>query len=293
MPYLRIIHSGKGYVEHFRYEYEPAPRQKGVRTNFAQRKREELTIDQSLQKRIDNISRAKRSFFRLIRTNLNPNEKPIFITLTTVSQKSLPIAYGYLTEFITRLRKIYGSGFKYLAVPEYQKRGVVHFHCLFWGIPPIDVFNEIPWNVWIKIRIRKPKVFERFLTFCHEHNFQPESAIGLRGLQHQWARGFLDCVPADDSPRLATYMAKYMRKAMSDRRLYQSKSYVCSRNILRPVSQAFDPSDDMLYFINTHEDGPVKKIREYPTERLGKCVYSVYDDSINPIDELYEIYPLL
>ena len=273
MPYTRLIQSGD-YAELFQYEYEPIPRKS--RYNFNKRKREELDIDQSLQRRIDNIFRAKKNFFRLVRTNLKPNEKPVFITLTTVNQKSLPIAYGYLTDFRNRLRKIYGNIFKYIAVPEYQKRGVVHFHCLVWGLPEIDIFNEIPWSVWTKIGIKHPKVLQRFLTFCHEYNFKPEQASGLRGLQHQWARGFLDCVPTDGSPKLANYMAKYMSKAMSDRRLYQSKSHVCSRNFLRPVSQTISPFDDLLYHIVG--DKPPTRIKEYDS-RFGKCKYSVYDDS--------------
>src|ERR1035437_10907177 len=159
MPYSKLIQSGKEYAELFQYEHEPMQREK--RTDYIQRKREELTIDQSLERRMDNIYRAKKNFFRLVRSNINPNEKPVFITLTTVNQKSLPIAYGYLTEFRTRLRKIYGNTFKYIAVPEYQKKGRVHFHCLVWGLPAIDIFNEIPWNVWVKIGVKHPKVLQR------------------------------------------------------------------------------------------------------------------------------------
>ena len=273
MSYSKLIQSG-GYVELFQYEYEPIPRK--TRFNFKKRKREEFDIDQSLQRRIDNIYRAKKNFFRLVRTNINPNAKPIFITLTTVNQKSLPIAYVYLTEFRNRLRKIYGDKFKYIAVPEYQKRGVVHFHCLFWDLPVIDIFHEIPWSVWTIIGIRKPKILQRFLTFCNEHNFEPTQARGDRKIQHQWARGFLDCVPTDGSPKLATYMAKYMSKAMSDRRLYQSKSHVCSRNFLRPVSTKISPFDNLLHYIVG--DNPPTKTKEYDS-RLGKCKYSVYDDS--------------
>lgn len=273
MSYSRLIQSG-GYVEHFQYEYPPWPR--GIRTNFTQRKKVELTIDQSLERRLDNTFRAKRNFFRLIRANLNPNEKPVFITLTTVNEKSLPNAYKYLTEFIIRLRKIYGNIFKYIAVPEYQKRGVVHFHCLFFGLPVIDVFHEVPWSVRSR---QRPKILEKFLTFCNEHKLESTTARGYRKIQHQWARGFLDCLPTDGSPKLATYMAKYMSKAMSDRRLYQSKSYVCSRNFLRPVSTEISPFDNLLYHIVG--DVPPTRVRQYDT-RLGKCTYSMYDDSQEP-----------
>jgi hypothetical protein len=270
MPYSKLIQSGN-YAELYQYEKEPQP--KRLRTVFTQRKREELTIDQSLQKRLDNVVRARRNFFRLIHANLKSNDKPIFITLTTVNEKSVVIAYTYLTEFITRLRKIYGAEFRYIAVPEYQKRGAVHFHCIFWGLPLTDIFHEIPWSAWLKI---KPKVRERFLAFCNEHNYDSTTARGTRHFQHQWARGFLDCVPTDGSPKLATYMAKYMFKTMSDRRLYQSKSYVCGRNTLRPVSTKISPFDDLINLIVGDE--PPVKVSKYQSY-LGECTYSVYDDS--------------
>lgn len=270
MPYSKLIQSGN-YAELYQYEKEPQP--KRLRTVFTQRKREELTIDQSLQKRLDNVVRARRNFFRLIHANLKSHDKPIFITLTTVNEKSVVTAYTYLTEFITRLRKMYGTEFRYIAVPEYQKRGAVHFHCIFWGLPIIDIFHEIPWSAWLKI---KPKVRERFLAFCNEHNYDSTTARGTRHFQHQWARGFLDCVPTDGSPKLATYMSKYMFKTMSDRRLYQSKSYVCGRNTLRPVSTKISPFDDLINLIVGDE--PPVKVTKYQSY-LGECTYSVYDDS--------------
>ncbi|MHB1316471.1 MAG: rolling circle replication-associated protein [Minisyncoccota bacterium] len=270
MSYSKVIQSGN-HIELF--EYEHSLPEKRPRMSFKQRKRETLDIDQSLQKRLDNIIRARRNFFRLVQANLKSAEKPVFITLTTIKEKSLVSAYKYLTQFITRLRKIYGSEFRYIAVPEYQKRGAVHFHCLVWGLPVSDVFDEIP---WIVRKRQTQKILTYFLTFCHEYKLESTTARGTRYIQHQWMRGFLDCLPTDGSPKLATYMAKYMSKAMSDRRLYQSKSYVCGRNSLRPLSKGFTPFDgDLELFIG---NAVQVRMSEYHTY-LGQCKYTVYDDS--------------
>ena len=274
MTYSKLITSGN-YVELF--QYEKAPRPKFKRTVFKQRDKEELDTDQLLQRRMGNIIRARRNFFRLIHANLKPDEKPVFITLTTINQNSLSIAYTYLTKFITRLRKIYGKQFRCISVPEFQTRGAVHFHCLFWGLPILDIFNEIPWSVRQR---QRPKVLERFLAFCNEHKFEPTKARGDRKIQHQWMRGFLDCLPTDGHPKLATYMAKYMRKAMSDRRLYQSKSHVCSRNALRPMPEKGSSINEYLFYLL--KDRVPTKVKKYDTQWLGNCTYTVYDDSQEP-----------
>jgi len=117
-----------------------------------------------------------------------------------------------------RSRRRYGKAVRYIAVPEFQERGAVHFHCLFWGVPEKAIEDEAPKNVDVEGVVSVKR--------------------GSRAIQHLWSYGYVDCLPTDGSPKLAFYVAKYMHKAVLDERIRGQKSYSCSRNVMRPMSVA-------------------------------------------------------
>jgi hypothetical protein len=76
-----------------------------------------------------------------------------------------------------------------VAVSEFQKRGAIHFHALVWGIPPSVVKAERHTRLVASI----------------------------------WGQGFTDMIETDGNSRLASYFAKYMKKAYLDPRMLKKK----------------------------------------------------------------------
>jgi len=110
-----------------------------------------------------------------------------------------------------RLRKKYPL-FQYVAVPEFQKRGAVHFHAFLWGLP--DELGDV----------RKGKTT---LAYGRERE--------SRDIYKTWLHGYVDVVKSDGHPRHISYLMKYMVKSAVDLRLSHVKAYYMSRGIPKPL----------------------------------------------------------
>lgn len=236
MSYEILKKSGT-LVEHWKYQYAPIvfksrkrkdPSRKGNRKHFT--------------RRADNVRRSVSLFRRLVRSNLVRDENPTLLTVTMLQVFSLKTSFRIFTGFAVRLRTVYGKDFRYIAVPEFQKRGAVHFHVLVWGI--------------------KKEVLEEETT--------------TRRIQRLWAHGFVDFIVTDGSPKLAAYLSKYLSKAMQDVRLGGERAYSCSRNVLRPVrvaTKAF--GDDVLDQWGVDRSKP-EYVHKFNVRFLGECTYQAY-----------------
>jgi len=191
-----------------------------------------------------NVVRARNQFRRMVRASLALGA-PVLATLTMVSITDLTTAYKCLSKFTRNLRKSFGPDIAWVGVPEFQKRGAVHFHCLIWGLPNDTVKNE---------RI-------------------------TRDIQAFWGRGWVDILVSDGSPKISSYMAKYMSKSMYDDRLGSKKSYTASRNALRPV--LINSRTSIAYVEEEYPeirgvdsvDVQCEEDMVYKTEWLGRCHY--------------------
>ncbi|MES3005550.1 MAG: hypothetical protein V4664_01235 [Patescibacteria group bacterium] len=152
----------------------------------------------------------------------------------------LEVGYECFSSFVRRMRIKYGQGWSYIAVPEFQTRGAVHFHVLAWGLSQNLVEDE----------------------------------RDTRTIQRLWSYGTCDLIKTDGSSGLAGYMAKYMQKALFDERLLQQKAYVCSRNIMRPMSYSLSSIADYADLI--FGEKTLVDRREFLTQWLGACVKSTY-----------------
>jgi len=187
-----------------------------------------------------NARRARKNFLRLVRSNLGAESRPAFLTLTMRDIVSISVAYTCLKGFLSDMRDFLGKDFKYIAVPEFQKRGAVHFHILVWGIPKEIVENE----------------------------------RNSRYIQNLWSLGFVDILQTDGDPKIAGYLAKYMSKSLLSDDIGFSKAYTCSRNVMRPLSQSFSsPSQISQDFWG--EENVILTERTYEVPWLGECTYQL------------------
>lgn len=106
------------------------------------------------------LSRARRSLYDIV--ECNPDMR-YFVTLTFADNiNDLRYANECFEYFIKRLRYYVGFNFKYLVVPEFQKRGAVHFHMLTnTGYIPASALSRI-WSFGF-VRINK---VDRVTNLC-------------------------------------------------------------------------------------------------------------------------------
>lgn len=238
--YEKIVQSGN-LIEVYQYAKLPNPPRHKKRSK---RRHERLPF-----KSERHVKRAVFNFRRKVRSTLVLGA-PHLVTLTILEITSIAVAYKLFTQFGVRLRKLYGKEIIWLTVPEFQKRGAVHFHSLIWNL-------------------------------SHDIHVTEKDS---RGIQNLWGYGYVDIIPTDGSPALSGYLAKYMSKAMHDDRLVGKKAYSCSRNALSPVSLNTKTSVALFkeeFSIDTSEN-PLQPTseREYTTKWLGKARYRSYESEI-------------
>jgi len=247
MSYNKYILSGN---ELELYEYEKQcfnrGRPRGYKVNFVRENlgdRGDSAFQQrKFARRKDNSGRASMAFKRLVQSNLATGENPVFCTLTFKENRTdISECAEFFHLFVKRMRYTFGKDFRYVAVPEFQKRGAVHYHALFWGLP-VDIARGERKN---------------------------------RTIAKLWGQGFVDIVETDNSPKLASYMAKYMTKTMTDPRLWNCKAYFASRNIIRPKVNSGFP---LYWLFDEYGLGVLQPEyeSEFSTVWLGSAKYSRY-----------------
>jgi len=224
----KVVRSGS-VVEVYAYDSSPVT---SLKTRSAK------VCDGFAQRRADNVSAMRSRFKRIVWSLLKDNkEKPAFMTLTYGSPVfSLKDAYVDFRLAMYRFAREY-PGFQYVAVPEFQQNGRVHFHLLVWGIPLFHVLTERE----------------------------------TRYLADIWGNGFLDIIPTNGSNKLGSYMAKYMTKCAYDPRTYGQKAYTRNRNQQIEILQfwARELNVDKLNF--------VWYSGEYNTKYLGRGALFLYE----------------
>jgi len=262
MGYVKLIQSGN-LLEIFRYEKDlPIRRRKRGKDTYRKQ------YFEGHARSVASVQRARAGFKRIVRANLARGENPALVTFTMHQKLPYSASCRIFTEFIARFGGNRGTEFRYLAVPEFQKRGALHWHVLIWGLPEHYACK----GTWAK---SGKKWF--FVHLC-EAGRQCERRT--RSISRLWLRGFVDCIITNGHPRLATYLTKYLQKSLHDRRTFGKKAYHASRNIMRPMSAA-SGSETFKAILSEHIIPDVKPLteREYDTEWLGKVVYKQYETS--------------
>lgn len=150
-----------------------------------------------------NIIRSKLECQRLAKANANIWKT--FITLTIAENiTDINKANKRFRYFIDKIQRIY-KNFKYICIPEFQKRGAVHYHLLT--------------NICIDD--------DRFIY----------KQVGKEKFKHikYWNDGFTKVDNLEkDIKKIVGYISKYMTKDI-DNRLYNHRRYFYSRNLLKPT----------------------------------------------------------
>lgn len=241
MGHVKVVQSGK-ILEMYEYEKEIQPKL------HIRRKRKDIEAPAKRYKyrRSDNAKRMQKSFVRLVRANLVGDDRPALFTLTNYENVSFERGVATLTVFVSRLRKLFGKGFRYIAVPEFGRKNTqrLHFHVMMWGLPDDLVKNE-------------------------RYN---------RYFQNIWQAGYVDCISTDGSIKLAGYLGKYLSKSMFDDRITGKKAYSVSRNALRPVSLSFKTAishSEAIWGVDLSTAVPLHSY-EFGTKWLGKGRYKIF-----------------
>ena len=149
---IKIIKSGK-QVEVYKYHKSVWRDYKADRERILKRKPEQLNIfdQQKFKKKRSAFSlrRTRREIRRLVNSNTQLNK---FLTLTFAENISDLKTTNYIfNKFVMRVVYQFPD-FEYLAVPEFQKRGAVHYHLLC-NLPVVQVsdLQEIWGQGFIKI----------------------------------------------------------------------------------------------------------------------------------------------
>jgi len=250
MGYKKLIKYGN-IIETYTYDRELPYRPRSKRNVSRKTSMPRVAIDRSDTsqreqyegKRQDNVVRASMVFRRTILANLGGDSYPLLLTCTYKdNQTSVVQGYKDFSSFIKALRYKFGKVFKYIAVPEFQKRGAVHFHVMLWGLPNTVIEEER----------------------C------------TRLVAGIWRHGYVDMIQTDGRPQLSSYLTKYMAKNFTDYRLMGIKAYTCSRNLLRP--QIVNGISGYGLDVTLEESGAdTPEIdKTYDTRWLGKGRHRVY-----------------
>lgn len=189
--------------------------------------------DDKKKNRSVTMQRARSTLRRLITANTGKYfddagrvYKPTFLTLTFAENiQNVKNANYEFKKFRQRLEYRFKIKLKYVVVTEFQKRGAVHYHVLFFNLPfvPVGEIADI------------------------------------------WENGFVKINVIDNVDNIGAYVCKYMGKDLDDTRLVGEKCYFSSRGLLKPVEltnenevnqlRASLPLEKMVYessFSNEH-----------------------------------------
>ncbi|OGD34093.1 hypothetical protein A2988_01245 [Candidatus Azambacteria bacterium RIFCSPLOWO2_01_FULL_46_25] len=140
-------------------------------------------------RRPDNIRRARKTCLWRVSAAVAELGCPLLVTLTFAGDASdASYANDSLRVFQVRLRAQFPDA-QSLFVPELSPRGRIHFHGLLFNVP---------------LSLGDTRNGKRVVSYGDERK--------LRTLAELWGEGYVDARKTDGSPRLASYLSKYITK---------------------------------------------------------------------------------
>lgn len=159
-----------------------------------------------------NIMRSKFQLQRIVKAN--ENEFKTFLTLTFADNvKDIEIANKIFDVWRTKIKSI-KKDFKYVCVPEFQKRGAVHYHLLT-NLEIDLIYQYTRRNKQLEVKLIK----------------RQENKISQYDVKY-WSYGFSSVYPLENI-NVVGYITKYMTKDI-DNRLWGKRKYFNSHNLKMP-----------------------------------------------------------
>jgi len=191
-------------------------------------------------------SKTKNRIKRLIQANVKSwGCVPVLITYTFKENVSdLEKANAFFRLYTQRLHRFlarlgYFSA-KYIAIVEFQKRGAVHYHVIYFNLPYI---------VGIK-----------------------ESLASL------WGHGFIQVKAVQHIRHMGNYLVKYLQKSSNDARLFGKKAYSCSKGLKKPIIFTYPQTfaQTKLQLETEHPTMELNTEQVYQTGFFGSVNYKRY-----------------
>lgn len=182
--------------------------------------------------RNDSLYRSSQLLDSLVTCNYK--EFVSFLTLTFAkNEKDLTSANRKFNKWTESIRKKFPN-FKYLAVPEFQKRGAVHYHIL----------TNIPCGSDLIPRRRSKTLYNP--------STNKTTVLEYYSLKY-WTHGYssaFDISTTDDNFNIAKYIQKYFWKDIDDR-LFGRRKIMYSQNLEKPIDYFIDSdSQEMEKILN-------------------------------------------
>lgn len=190
----------------------------------------------------NSVNRAATRIRRLIDCNVGEyGEVTKFVTFTFAEHVwDLKEANRLFSRFTQRLNyrlKTYGyERALYLSVPEFTGRGRVHYHVLYFNIPYISDIKSL--------------------------------------FSEVWSYGFVKVIGVKHIKSLPAYLTKYLKKGITDSRLYGKKVYTTSRGLKQPEVLRFEsyPQEEFDKYGILHKE----RDEEYSAGLFGDVHYRRY-----------------
>jgi len=261
-PGAPLLDSSLIFPTHFKYdmkiiecgEYIQAYFFENIKTKNKKEKKE-IDVDnlykneETYKKRNDlkviefkNINRSKFQLQRIVKANEDIFKT--FITLTFADNiKDIDVANKKFDIWRTKIKSIY-KDFQYVCVPEFQKRGAVHYHLLT-NLEINKVYQYV----------RRNKQLEAQLII------QQENSNNQYDVKY-WSYGYSSVFTMKDI-NVVGYISKYMTKDI-DNRLYGKRRYLCSHTLKVPHEFFLEKeSKDLIYFLNKMGDSEIMYSKQY------------------------------
>ncbi len=168
------------------------------------------------------IMRSKLECQRLAKSNIN--DWQTFITLTFKENiTDIEVANKQFRNYIDKIKRV-KKDFKYLCIPEFQKRGAVHYHLL------------------TNLECNSNFVPKRDFKNLYNPSSKRWKKINYYDLKY-WKNGYSSAEPIAGNPKkIIGYISKYMTKDI-DNRLFNRHRYFYSRNLVTPQESYIDTDD--------------------------------------------------
>lgn len=111
----------------------------------------------------------------------------------------------------------------------------------------------------------------------HYHMMSDLKYVPHAELQEIWRNGYVYINKINHVDNVGAYMVRYMGKDMTDTRLMGLKSYLTSRNLVRPLEFIGDEADKILEYLEINENKKTVYASSYTNEHLGLSVYKQYN----------------